>query len=140
MSMTDKKSFLARLDACTERNAGGHAMINGGANTFRLIYDDIGRRRPTENDPVGCEEDCTLAPTVETFRLRIHDQRAISQVSAPNFDHGLFFEALKEYNERNEGYQGALFGEQLLYGNQVTSTNTMLERSVYWSLLLSRSR
>ena len=46
----------------------------------------------------------------------------------PYFNHAAYFANLKRYNESNRDNEGA-FGKYLLYGEVVTSTNTMLEKN-----------
>ncbi|KAL8699613.1 MAG: hypothetical protein Q9201_005907 [Fulgogasparrea decipioides] len=61
-------------------------------------------------------------------RLLIHDKEQPESKDTPYFNHHAYFSNLKQYqNESQES--DMMFGKNLLYGEVVTSTNTMLEKN-----------
>ncbi|KAI9704500.1 MAG: biotin holocarboxylase synthetase [Bogoriella megaspora] len=61
-----------------------------------------------------------------------HDDAEPSNKETPYFNHAAYFSNLASYNVKNSDYT---FGRYLLYGEVVTSTNTILEKNIK---LLSR--
>ena len=57
----------------------------------------------------------------------IHDKNHPSIEEAPFFDHELFFSSLGQFQRNAKGCDEN-FGKNLLYGEVVTSTNTLLEK------------
>lgn len=53
----------------------------------------------------------------------------------PNFNHGVFYDSLKRYREKEPAAEE--WGDTLLYGEVVTSTNTLLDKYASFSLTLS---
>lgn len=60
-------------------------------------------------------------------RLVIHDKDQPESKDTPYFNHQAFFANLKHYESQSRECDGT-FGKNLLYGEVVTSTNTMLEK------------
>lgn len=65
-----------------------------------------------------------------------HEDNLPTPKETPYFNHDAFYSNLKAYQASFTEAQGQ-FGKQLLYGEVVTSTNTMLEKSVPCSQLVS---
>ncbi|KAI4125198.1 MAG: hypothetical protein LQ338_004398 [Usnochroma carphineum] len=61
-------------------------------------------------------------------RLVIHDKDQPESKDTPYFNHQAFFSNLKHYESQSRG-SDRTFGKNLLYGEVVTSTNTMLEKN-----------
>lgn len=60
-------------------------------------------------------------------RLVMHEGAPPASKETPYFNHDAFYANLKHYQSRTEGGENN-FGSQILYGEVVTSTNTMLEK------------
>jgi biotin--protein ligase len=60
-------------------------------------------------------------------RLVAHEEELPSSKETPYFNHHAFFANLQHYIQQTNGTEG-WFGKHLLYGEVVTSTNTMLEK------------
>lgn len=60
-------------------------------------------------------------------RLVIHDKDQPESKDTPYFNHQAFFANLKHYESQSRESDG-LFGRSILYGEVVTSTNTLLEK------------
>jgi biotin---protein ligase len=52
-----------------------------------------------------------------------------SQTQTPRFDHGAYFRHLKHYQKRSKVALDSAYGATVLYGEVVTSTNTLLEKN-----------
>ncbi|KAL8790771.1 MAG: hypothetical protein Q9213_000395 [Squamulea squamosa] len=60
-------------------------------------------------------------------RLLIHDKEQPESKDTPYFNHNAYVANLKHYQSQSRG-SGRIFGKELLYGEVVTSTNTLLEK------------
>ncbi|KAL8912751.1 MAG: hypothetical protein Q9171_002290 [Xanthocarpia ochracea] len=60
-------------------------------------------------------------------RLLIHDKNQPESKDTPYFNHHAYVANLKHYESQSRGV-GRTFGKELLYGEVVTSTNTLLEK------------
>ena len=70
-------------------------------------------------------------------RIIVHDSEPPLSKETPYFNHDAYYVNLKHYLAQ-EGEQSVVFGKHLLYGDVVTSTNTMLEKCTNFTL--SRSQ
>ncbi|KAL8835714.1 MAG: hypothetical protein Q9170_003216, partial [Blastenia crenularia] len=61
-------------------------------------------------------------------RLLVHDKNQPESKDTPSFNHQAFFANLEHYEGQSRKCDGR-FGKNLLYGEVVTSTNTMLEKN-----------
>ncbi|KAK4993643.1 biotin holocarboxylase synthetase [Elasticomyces elasticus] len=64
-------------------------------------------------------------------RLIAHETSMPDSKETPYFNHHAFFANLKHYNDKARDTEG-VFGRYILYGEVVTSTNTMLEKNPTW--------
>lgn len=62
-------------------------------------------------------------------RLVAHESSLPENKETPYFNHNAFFSNLRHYNSTSGNHDG-VFGKTLLYGEVVTSTSTLLEKSV----------
>lgn len=62
-------------------------------------------------------------------RLVAHEIDMPSNKETPNFNHHAYFANLRHYHTKTRGIEGN-FGKYLMYGEVVTSTNTLLEKFV----------
>jgi biotin---protein ligase len=58
----------------------------------------------------------------------IHEENAPKYQETPHFDHDSYFSHLSRYRESAEENDG-VFGKHIMYGEVVTSTNTLLEKN-----------
>ncbi|KAL8638910.1 MAG: hypothetical protein Q9228_003982 [Teloschistes exilis] len=63
-------------------------------------------------------------------RLLIHDQQPPESKETPYFNHHAYYANLKHYESQSHNTDPT-FGRSLLYGEVVTSTNTMLEKYLF---------
>ncbi len=78
-----------------------------------------------KTDEGGDAEDRILDYSTVVKRLIVHDKEPPASKETPYFNHHAFFANLKHFASQTGGDN---FGENLMYGEVVTSTNTMLEK------------
>jgi biotin---protein ligase len=83
-------------------------------------------------DPSADAEDRILDYSTVIKRLVVHEGELPSMKETPYFNHHAYFANLDYYNNKNSNNKNSnadpRFGKNLLYGEVVTSTNTMLEK------------
>lgn len=80
--------------------------------------------KETDND---ANEDRVLDYSTILKRIVVHDQGYPESKETPYFNHHAFFSNLKHY-QLQSSEDSETFGEHILYGEVVTSTNTILEK------------
>lgn len=83
-----------------------------------------------ENDKPGTKEDKIIDYDEMTKEIVIHAQEYPLSKETPYFNHHAFYGNLKQYSSHCAGGP-TLFGDSLLYGEVVTSTNTLLEKNTH---------
>lgn len=107
------------------------ALTNEGQNEYLKDENDVFRiERPGTwnlNDLGEClPSDGIIDYQTVIKRLVVHDELPPSKLT-PYFNHHAFFSNLRQY--QSESKEGASeFGSNLMYGEVVTSTNTILEK------------
>ena len=91
-----------------------------------------------KTDRVDVDEDRLRDCDTVVKRVVIHEDDHPAGKETPYFNHHAFFANLKHYQSTLKASDGA-FGKHLLYGEVVTSTNTMLEKYVRSNLQNSSS-
>lgn len=102
-------------------------ILSGGENLFRLT--DVQRSSESTHEANGHETEAAENPGKQvspTFDLVVHEDSWPKEVDTPSFQHDLYFENLRRFHkiEPDSGDWGRI----LLYGEVVTSTNTILEK------------
>lgn len=112
-------------DAIEKEN--GNEFIRAEADTFQIV---------AQNDGVDLSELQNTLPQAETIddpslvikKIIPHENKLPSDDLTPRFSHERFYSSLRQYRKIESGaYQ---WGDVLLYGDVVTSTNTLLEKCV----------
>jgi biotin--protein ligase len=80
-----------------------------------------------KTDVADSDEDRILDYRDIVKRLIVHDKDHPSSKETPYFNHHAYYANIQYYHSLGEGTDPA-FGRNLLYGEVVTSTNTMLEK------------
>ncbi len=89
-----------------------------------------GKEEPATNQVDGAGSDDGIVDyNAITKRLIPHEMEWPGAKETPYFNHNAFYANLKKYQEERGGEAGE-FGKYLLYGEVVTSTNTLLEKWV----------
>ena len=87
----------------------------------------VSDRKSQQSDDDDANEDRILNYSTIIKRVVVHDREYPATKETPYFNHHAYFANLKSYrSESGEEEDG--FGQQLLYGEVVTSTNTILEK------------
>ncbi|RDW66351.1 class II aaRS and biotin synthetase [Coleophoma cylindrospora] len=79
-------------------------------------------------DRVDGSDDRILDYSTITKRLIPHENKWPDTKETPNFNHHSYFANLRMYQQEN-GTEAEEFGNHLMYGEVVTSTNTLLEKN-----------
>lgn len=116
-------------------------LVRGENDTFCLVdkesrwsVDDLQRALPTpvEASPKRKAESPLGSPDYSSIIKRIvtHRESWPEAKQTPDFSHSLFYTSLQEYRAADEHAED--WGDVFMYGEVVTSTNTLLEK---WVLL-----
>ncbi|MCJ1256588.1 biotin holocarboxylase synthetase [Lignoscripta atroalba] len=81
-----------------------------------------------KTDQGDSEEDRIIDYNTIVKRLVIHDKEHPTSKETPYFNHHAFFANLKHYQSTSKEVDSG-FGKNLMYGEVVTSTNTLLEKN-----------
>lgn len=73
------------------------------------------------------DEDRIIDYNTVVKRLVVHEKEPPSSKETPYFNHDAFYANLKYYESKSQEAKAG-FGNNMLYGEVVTSTNTMLEK------------
>ena len=128
--------IMSTLDEIISRECG-QPYIKDENDTFRFLKPSAWSHDGAvdEEDSVD-KEDSRAGETVEsivdydelTKEVVVHEQQYPLNKETPYFSHNAYYANLKEYSS-TLAERGPLFGESLLYGEVVTSTNTLLEKN-----------
>lgn len=87
----------------------------------------VPEKKGEKMDDDDANEDRILNYSTIIKRVVVHDKEYPASKETPYFNHHAYFANLKHYqSEFGEEENG--FGQQILYGEVVTSTNTILEK------------
>ncbi|KAL6890649.1 biotin-protein ligase [Trichoderma evansii] len=111
-------------DAIEKEN--GNEFVRAEADTFQII---------TQEDGLDLNELQSTLPQTETIddpssvvkKIIFHEKKLPSDDLTPRFSHERFYSSLKQYRKLESG--AGQWGDVLMYGDVVTSTNTLLEKN-----------
>ncbi|KAK5137446.1 hypothetical protein LTR08_008424 [Meristemomyces frigidus] len=119
----------------------GQDMIKGENDTFvleegggRLDMSEVGDPLPVATSADGPEKQELEADGIVDYNtipkhLIAHDTALPDAKATPHFNHHAFFSALHNYAAKAPHDSDHTFGKTLLYGEVVTSTNTLLDKN-----------
>lgn len=118
--------LLCDLGEAIEKE-NGHEFIRGEADTFQIV---------THEDGLNLGELQTALPQADSIddpssvikKIIPHEKKLPSDDVTPRFSHERFYSSLKKYRQMES--RAEQWGDVLLYGDVVTSTNTLLEKCV----------
>jgi biotin---protein ligase len=128
-SVTDSLSDLIKQDE------QGETLLKDDNDTFHIVKPatwrmaDLAKALPTEGelaDPTDGSSETIVDYNRVIKQLLLHEDRYPDSKATPYFNHNAFFANLKQYQTQTKT---SSFGTHLLYGEVVTSTNTMLEKN-----------
>ncbi|TFB07338.1 Biotin-protein ligase [Trichoderma ghanense] len=111
-------------DAIEKEN--GDEFIRGEADTFQIVARQEGLKL-NELEEALPQVDTIDDPTSVIKRIVAHEDKLPSDSLTPRFSHERFYSGLKKYRRVESGAEH--WGDVLLYGDVVTSTNTLLEKN-----------
>lgn len=131
MDNTMVSELLCALEEITDKE-NGQELIKGEVDTFRI------RSKDGSWDMNELKEALPNLPATELDAHGIPDYKAMTKdiiahenalpdlKMTPRFDHKLFFSSLKQFQQIKS--EASKWGNILLYGDVVTSTNSLLEK------------
>lgn len=112
----------------------GQEYIKGEMDTFRIRNKDgcwdLGDLKEALPNSPATELDAHGVPdyTAMTKDIIAHEKSLPDFKMTPRFDHKVFYSSLKQFQQIGRGAES--WGNVLLYGDVVTSTNSLLEKLV----------
>lgn len=82
-----------------------------------------------ENGKTDDDEDRIIDYNTVVKRLVVHEKEPPSSKETPYFNHDAFYANMRYYESKSQEAKGG-FGNNILYGEVVTSTNTLLEKYI----------
>lgn len=135
----DTAGIISSLTHFIEKDEHDEDFLKDENDTFHLIkrsawkMADLAKALPsdTENkelaDPSEGSSDRIIDYNTVTKHIIVHDDDYPQSKATPYFNHNAFYANLHEYQSQLPGASN--FGAHMLYGEVVTSTNTMLEKN-----------
>lgn len=118
-------------------NVDGEEYIKDENDTFHLenpsawslasVANALPREKSEKTDDGNGDEDRIIDYNAVVKRLVVHGMDHPATKETPYFNHDAYFANLKHYQSQIQGEDDA-FGKNVLYGEVVTSTNTLLEK------------
>ena len=115
----------------------GYDIIEDDNDTFRLereaawslgsMDEALSNAKDREADEEVTDEDRIIDYNAITKHVVVHDEGLPQSKETPYFNHQAYFANLKHY-QSNSSEGNDDIGKHLLYGEVVTSTNTLLEK------------
>ena len=115
----------------------GEEYIKDDNDTFHLekpsawslgsLATALTRETNEKTDDDGDDEDRIIDYNAVVKRLIVHEKEPPASKETPYFNHDAFYANLKHYESKNQEAKYG-FGHSILYGEVVTSTNTILEK------------
>ena len=130
---SDTRKLLGDLSHLVKKDEEGEEVLKDENDTFHLIKPstwrmvDLAQALPLEQGQMADQADGSSDLIVDyntlVKQVLLHEDDIPESKSTPYFNHHAFYANLRHYKAR------ATFGSHLLYGEVVTSTNTMLEKN-----------
>lgn len=110
----------------------GNEFIRAEADTFQIVSQEDGLDLSELQDNLPQTENID-DPSSVIKKIIPHENKLPSDELTPRFSHERFYSSLKHYRKIES--TADQWGDVLLYGDVVTSTNTLLEKCVSFFLL-----
>ena len=139
LSSVQPKDMSSLLDSLREitTTENGVELIRDANDTFRLeeasawstfaLKNSLNSALTGLTDGAADPEDRILDYSNVVKRIRVHEGEPPPSTETPYFNHDAYFKHLLQYQLQDKRIDAA-FGATLLYGEVVTSTNTLLEK------------
>ena len=131
---TEVSELLCSWESIMEKKEG-EEIIRGEADTFRIQGQESSFNMDEVVDALAEDSMAGGVPDYETTEKTIipHEQSLPSARQTPHFDHKRFYTSLRMFQLAEQ--EANAWGNVLLYGDVVTSTNTILDKSATLILL-----
>ncbi|KAK5056076.1 hypothetical protein LTR84_012627 [Exophiala bonariae] len=135
----DVASLILSLATITQKDEHGEELIKDENDTFHIVKPstwsmlDLTQALPLENetkdsaDQLDGSSDRIIDYNTIIKPILVHDQEYPQAKTTPYFNHHAFYSNLRHYQASLTSATN--FGSHLLYGEVVTSTNTLLEKN-----------
>lgn len=136
---TEAASLVSSLETITQKDDHGEELIKDENDTFHIVKPstwkmlDLAEALPLENetkdsaDQLDGSSDRIIDYNTIIKQILVHDQEYPQAKATPYFNHHAFYSNLRHYQTLLP--KATNFGSHLLYGEVVTSTNTLLEKN-----------
>lgn len=136
---SDTRQLLSSLQHLIEKDEQQENFLRDENDTFHIIkpsswkMEDLAAALPLQADSkksadqLDGSSDRIVDYNTVTKHIVIHDDTQPESKSTPYFNHRAFYANLEHYQSQLPG--SSTFGAHLLYGEVVTSTNTLLEKN-----------
>ena len=129
-------ALMSTLSHLIMSDEDGEELLEDENDTFHIVKPstwkmvDLAKALPTEDVGSSADQNDGSSDRIVDYntvikQLLLHEDDYPESKATPYFNHHAFFANLKHYSQ----YRPAPFGSHLLYGEVVTSTNTMLEKN-----------
>lgn len=127
----DVDDLLHGLEEAITRE-DGEEYIKGENDTFHLEKPDTkwnmnALKKTLSNDSIRPAPEGIIDYSAIPKRVMVHDESWPDTKETPYFNHHAFYSNLKHYREIDS--EAETWGDYLMYGEVVTSTNTLLEKN-----------
>ncbi|RMZ86116.1 hypothetical protein DV737_g19, partial [Chaetothyriales sp. CBS 132003] len=136
-SPANTTKILDGLAQLIQTNDQGEAVLRDDNDLFRIVKSstwrmaDLAKALPREPDQKTDQGERSSNGIVDynsiVKEILVHEDDIPTTKSAPYFNHRAFYANLDQY--KSPSHSGPSFGSNLLYGEVVTSTNTILEKN-----------
>lgn len=129
------ETVSASLTEIIVKDDDGEDLIKDENDTFQIIQPsawkmrDVERALPEQQDSSATTDDRMVDYSTIIKPILIHEQDVPPAKTTPYFNHAAFYAHLASYSAQNKLEDSAQFGKYILYGEVVTSTNTLLEKN-----------
>jgi biotin--protein ligase len=135
----DTAGIISSLSHLIEKDQDGEEILKDENDTFRIVKPttwkmaDLAKALPSESEEKGSADqhdgssDRIVDYNTVAKHIMVHDDEYPESKSTPYFNHHAFYANLHDYQFQLPGVSN--FGAHLLYGEVVTSTNTLLEKN-----------
>lgn len=136
------ENLSASLTEIIVKGDQGEGVIKDENDTFHILQPstwnmaNLAKAIPNDNktqdrdqDPAAPTEDKMVDYNSIVKQILIHDRDLPSAKMTPYFNHAAFFAHLASYTAQKKFDNPPQFGKHVLYGEVVTSTNTLLEKN-----------
>jgi biotin--protein ligase len=137
----DSAGILSTMRDFITKDEHGDELLKDDNDTFHIVKPstwrmvDLAKALPTEDQSTEASDQTHVAGDERIVdyntivkQVLVHEDDYPDAKQTPYFNHNAFYSNLKHY-QSNSSEQTSTFGSNLLYGEVVTSTNTILEKN-----------